>query len=204
VLKELRAVDTELAELQGKLAAGEESGKGAKKAPRKPSDGRRIEELEDRQDRLRGQLLQTRLLVGGAYYEKSRALPVGSQEWKAALEKSALDYKELYDKYRSRGAGLFARYYEGRNYVALAQAEADAKEKTKRMEQALLTLSDVRGLDGEAGFVPGLRAKAVASTLECWLDMKAAGSGKPWASKGAAVAAGSAARGASRAGSGAG
>jgi cellulose synthase operon protein C len=173
VLKELRAVDTELAELQGKPAAGEESGKGAKKAPRKPSDGRRIEELEDRQDRLRGQLLQTRLLVGGAYYEKSRALPVGSKDWKAALEKSALDYKELYDKYRSRGAGLFARYYEGRNYVALAQAEADAKEKTKRMEQALLTLSDVRGLDGEAGFVPGLRAKAVASTLECWLDMKA-------------------------------
>ena len=173
VLKELRAVDTELAELQGKPAAGEEPSKGAKKAARKPSDGRRIEQLEDRQDRLRGQLLQTRLLVGGAYYEKSRALPVGSKEWKAALEKSALDYKELYDKYRSRGAGLFARYYEGRNYVAIAQAEADAKEKTKRMEQALLTLSDVRGLDGEAGFVPGLRAKAVASTLECWLDMKA-------------------------------
>lgn len=174
VLKELRAVDAQLAELQGKTKGdGEESGKGGKKAARKPSDGRLMEQLEERQDSLRGQLLQTRLLVGGAYYEKSRALPTGSKEWKAALEKSAADYKELYDKYRSRGAGLFARYYEGRNYVAIAQAEKDEKEKKKRMEQALLALSDVCGLDGEAGFVPGLRAKAVASTLECWLDMKA-------------------------------
>lgn len=173
VLKELREVDARLAELQGKAKGDdEESGKG-KKPVRKPSDGRLMEQLEERQDRLRGQLLQTRLLVGGAYYEKSRALPTGSKEWKAALEKSAADYKELYEKYRSRGAGLFARYYEGRNYVAIAQAEKDEKERKKRTEQALLTLSDVRGLDGEAGFVPGLRAKAVASTLECWLDTKA-------------------------------
>ena len=28
-------------------------------------------------------------------------------------------------------------------------------------------------LDGEAGFVPGLRAKAINSSLECWLDAKA-------------------------------
>ncbi|MEI6240793.1 MAG: hypothetical protein WCR51_10415 [Planctomycetia bacterium] len=174
VLKELREVDAQLAELQGKTKAdGEESGKGGKKAPRKPSDGRLMEQLEERQDALRGQLLQTRLLVGGAYYEKSKALPAGSAEWKAALEKSAADYKELYDKYRSRGAGLFARYYEGRNYAALAQAETNADARKKRTEQALMTLSDVAGLDGEAGFVPGLRAKAVASTLECWLDMKA-------------------------------
>jgi hypothetical protein len=174
VLKALREVDARLADLQGKPSGdADESGKGAKKGPRKPSDGRRIEELEDRQDRLRGQLLQTRLLVGGAYYEKSRALATGSKEWKEALKKSAADYKELYDKYRSRGAGLFARYYEGRNYVALAQAEGDAKEKKKLADQAVVTLSDVVGLDGEAGFVPGLRAKAVASTLECWLDMKA-------------------------------
>ena len=40
------------------------------------------------------------------------------------------------------------------------------------MEQALLTLSDVRGLDGEAGFVPSLRAKAIGSTLEGWLEAK--------------------------------
>ena len=117
MLKELRAVDQRLAELQGKdKADDEEGGKGAKKPPRKPSDLKLIEQLEERQDMLRGQLLQTRLLIGGAYFEKSKALAVGSPEWKAALEKSAADYKEFSTKYRSRGAGLFARYYEGRNY----------------------------------------------------------------------------------------
>jgi len=175
VLKELRAVDQQLAELQGTGRPDEneeEGGKAAKKPPRKPSDMRLVEQLEERQDALRGQLLQTRLLIGGAYFEKSKALPVGSEEWKAALNKSAADYKELFAKYRSRGAGLFARYYEGRNYLLLAQAEEDAAAKKKLFEQALLTLADVSSLDGEAGFVPSLRAKAVGSTLEGWLELK--------------------------------
>ncbi|MFM8435483.1 MAG: hypothetical protein ACKOBP_09135 [Planctomycetia bacterium] len=155
VLKELRAVDQRLAELQGKgKDEAEEGGKPTKKPPRKPSDTRLMEQLEERQDVLRGQLLQTRLLVGGAYFEKSKALPVGSKEWKAVLGKSAADYKELFSKYRSRGAGLFARYYEGRNYLLLAQAETDAAAKKKLYEQALLTLSDVSGLDGEVDSSP--------------------------------------------------
>ena len=172
VLKELRDVGRRLDELQGKgkAADGEDGGKGKK--PAKPSDLRLIEQLEERQDRLRGQLLQTRLLVGSAYYEKSRALPTGSKEWKAALETSAVHFKELYDKYRTRGVGLFARYYQGRNELQLAQAEPKADEKKKLLDKALLTLSDVRGLDGETGFVPTLRAKAVGSSLEGWLELK--------------------------------
>ncbi|NBW95375.1 MAG: hypothetical protein EBR28_01255 [Planctomycetia bacterium] len=173
VLKELRSVDQRLVELRGKgKPDDEEGGKAAKKPARKPSDMRLVEQLEERQDVLRGQLLQTRLITATAYYEKSRALAHGSKEWKAALEKSSADFKELYDKYRSRGAGLFARYFEGRNYLLLAQAEKNADAKKKMMEQALLTLSDVRGLDGESGIIPGLRAKAVGSTLEGWLDMQ--------------------------------
>lgn len=172
VLKELRAVDRQLAELQGQGKDADEAGKAGKKSPRKPSDLKLLEQLEERQDALRGRLLQTRLLVGGAYFEKSKALAVGSPEWKAALQKSAADYKELFTKYRSRGAGLFARYYEGRNYLLLAQAEANADARKKLLEQALLTLSDVCGLEGEAGFVPALRAKAIGSTLEGWLESK--------------------------------
>ncbi|NDC54236.1 MAG: hypothetical protein EBZ74_08045 [Planctomycetia bacterium] len=173
VLKELRGVDARLADMKGTSKGDDEdSGKGARRGPRKPSDTRVIEQLEERQDSLRGQLLQTRLLIAGAYYEKSRALAPGSKEWRAALDTSAKDYKELYEKYRSRGAGLFARYYEGRNYWVLAQAEAKPEERKKLAEKALLTLADVRSLDGETGFIPGLRAKAVNSTLECWLDLK--------------------------------
>ena len=175
VLKELRAVDAKLAALQGKGGKEEDAGgKKPKKPVRRPAgEMKEVERLEERQDALRGQLLQTRLLVGGAYFEKSRALPPGSPEWKKAIETSAANYKELYEKYRTRGVGLFARYYEGRNYAALALAEQKPDERKKALDKALSALADIRMLDGEAGFVPGLRAKAINSSLECWLDAKA-------------------------------
>ena len=168
VLKRLREVDATLKELRGEKggdksdadADGGKEGKKAKKQAKKPGSMRQVADLEERQDELRALLLKTRLLVAGAYYEKSRALEPKSKEWEAALTESAKQYKELYEKYRTRGAGLFARYYEGRNYVALG----------KRTE-ALAALADIRALDGE-GIIPGLRAKAINSSLECWLEDK--------------------------------
>jgi len=168
VLKLLRQVDAELKELRGEgggdKADGEkEGGKPAsksKKPAKKPGASRQMARLEEQQDELRALLLKTRLVSAGAYYEKSRALEPKSKEWEAALTESAKQYKELYEKYRSRGAGLFARYYEGRNYVALG----------KRPE-ALAALADIRALDGD-GIVPSLRAKAINSSLECWLEDK--------------------------------
>ncbi|MEI6255963.1 MAG: hypothetical protein WCQ77_04880 [Planctomycetota bacterium] len=168
VLKELRSVDDQLKSLRGddsgeKADGGKEGGKPAPKAKkpvRKPGSARRMAEVEERQDELRGQLLKTRLLIAASYYEKSRALQPTSEPWKMALGESAKRYKELYEKYRTRGAGLFARYYEGRNYVALGDRK-----------QALAALADIRALDGD-GIVPGLRAKAINSSLECWLEDK--------------------------------
>ncbi len=172
VLKLLREVDASLKELRGDGAgdkgeadkdAGKEGGKPApkpKKSVRKPGTARLMGELEQRQDELRALLLKTRLLVAGAYYEKSRALEPKSKEWVAALTESAKQYKELYEKYRTRGAGLFARYYEGRNYVVLG-----------KRQDALAALADIRILDGD-GIIPGLRAKAINASLECWLEDK--------------------------------
>ncbi|MFM8804305.1 MAG: hypothetical protein ACKOK8_10415, partial [Planctomycetia bacterium] len=177
VLKLLRDVDGELKDLRGEgggdkgdgeqddgkeggKEGGKLPGKGKKKPAKKPGSTRRIGELEEQQDELRALLLKTRLLIAGAFYEKSRALEPNSEEWKKSLTDSAARYKQLYDKYRSRGAGLFARYYEGRNYVALG-----------RRQDALMALADIRALDGE-GIVPSLRAKAINSSLECWLEEK--------------------------------
>jgi hypothetical protein len=168
VLKELRRVDDQLEALRGggedadeAKAPAKDGGKPATKPkPRKPVSARQLTELEDRQDELRAQLLKTRLLIAGAYYEKSRGYEPKSKEWEAALSRSAALYKELYEKYRTRGAGLFARYYEGRNYVALG-----------KRKEAIAALADIRGLEGE-GIVPGLRAKAINSSLECWLEDK--------------------------------
>jgi cellulose synthase operon protein C len=175
VLKLLREVDASLKELRGEGSgdkdaadkaekeAGKEGGKAAvkpKKPVRKPGAARLMGELEERQDELRALLLKTRLLIAGAYYEKSRAFEPKSKEWEAALTESAKQYKELSIKYRTRGAGLFARYYEGRNYVVLG-----------KRKDALVALADIRALEGE-GVVPSLRAKAINSSLECWLEDK--------------------------------
>ena len=168
VLKLLREVDASLKDLRGDGTdkkddadkEGDKSKPKLKKPVRKPGTVRLMGELEERQDELRALLLKTRLLIAGAYYEKSRALEPKSKEWEATLTESAKQYKELYEKYRSRGAGLFARYYEGRNYVVLG-----------KRKDALTALADIRALDGE-GIIPGLRAKAINSSLECWLEDK--------------------------------
>jgi len=177
VLATLREVDARIARLKGVGKEKEPEEQGSGKKTRRPAkktslDVKQIERLEERQDDLRAELLQTRLLVGNAYFEKSKALPPGSPEWKALLRTSAEKYRKLFDKYPKWGAGLYARFYEGRNYLALAQAETNPEERKKLLDTALLTLANVRGLEGESGFVPGLRAKAVNASLECWLEGK--------------------------------
>ena len=75
VLATLREVDARIARLKGvgkeKEPEGQESGKKTRRPAKKTSlDVKQIERLEERQDDLRAELLQTRLLVGNAYYEK--------------------------------------------------------------------------------------------------------------------------------------
>ena len=177
VLASLREVDARLAQLKnaGKEKEGDEpsGGKKSRRPAKKPAtDVKLMEKLEDRQDELRGELLQTRLLVGNAYFEKSKALPPGSAEWKAVVRGSAERYRKLFEKYPKWGAGLYARYYEGRNYLVLGQSETVPEERRKLLDTALLTLASIRSLDGESGFVPTLRAKAINASLECWLEQK--------------------------------
>jgi len=176
VLAALRGVDARIAAIKGGGKEKEGDGAAGKKARRAPkktaSDVKRLEALEDRQDSLRAELLQTRLLVGNAIYEKAKAFPVGSAEWKQFVREAADRYRKLFDKYPKWGAGLYARFYEGRAYAALAQAETAPEERKKLYDTALLTLANVRGLEGDSGFVPSLRAKAINASLEAWLETK--------------------------------
>jgi len=163
VLKALRDVGDELKKFESSEddtdGGGQKPAKGGKKQVKvSRGDAALIEELEERRDALRGQLLQVRLLVAGVYFEKSRAFEAKSKEWTEALKASAAKYKALYDKYGKLGAGLFARYYEGRNYAELGE-----------YAQAINALAPLCAMEGEAGFVPGLRAKAINTSLQCWL-----------------------------------
>lgn len=167
VLKLLRRVDATLKELRGdggdKGAADKDGGKGAKpkKPVKKPGSAKQMADLETQQEDLRGKLLSTRLLIADAFYEKAHCLEPQSEPWKQAMAESTRRYAELYTKYRSRGAGLFARYFEGRNHYELGDRA-----------KAISALADIRSLEGDADFVPKLRARAMNTSLRCWLDDK--------------------------------
>lgn len=169
VLKSLRAVDAEIADLAGDK--GEQVKPDDKKparqranpkATRRPAAvDKRLERLEEEQEALRAKLIQTRLMVAETHFEKAKAFEPNSKEWQAALEESAQRHKELADKYANKGAGLFARYYEGRNYALLG-----------KRDDAVATLTTIIDIDTPQPLIVSLRAKALAVALECWLADK--------------------------------
>ncbi|MFM8634529.1 MAG: hypothetical protein ACKOEX_06930 [Planctomycetia bacterium] len=169
VLKALREVDAALKAASTRADAadagdqsrgdGDKEAKSPKKRPAPPkTDMRSIMRMEEDRETLRGQLLQVRLLIADAYFDSSRALEPKSPAWKAALDESTKRYAELFKKYPTRGAGLLARCNEGRNYAALG-------DYTK----ALTTLADTLAMEGSGDLVDTLRAKALGTSLECWL-----------------------------------
>ena len=90
-------------------------------------------EIEER-DQARKDLLQSRLYLATVIYELALTYEPGTKEWKENLEKSAKSYNELYDKYGSRLAGLYARLWEGRCYKVLG----DDKKAFEVFEELLM------------------------------------------------------------------
>jgi hypothetical protein len=203
VLEQLHDVDERLASVRGELEGEKSSADAGKPAdaaeprkgaapekPSRPAAGRSrlttsqkrkltrdLEGLQERQEKLRSQLLQARLLLATALFEKTAALEVGSDPWRTTLEASSKRFAEMYEKYQNRGAGLFARYFEGRNLAVLGlglPAEKDGKPNPDRkaaFDKAVETLATIRDLPGDGGLAPTLRAKAYNTSLECWLAM---------------------------------
>jgi hypothetical protein len=166
VLKEFRAVREQIKVITAddpKPAEGKPGeGKAKKPVRRLPDVAKKLERLEAEEEALQVKLLQTRLMTASAHFEKSKALDQGSKEWTAAVDQSTKQFKELADKYSTMGAGLFARYYEGRNYAVLG-----------KREQAVSTLSQFASIDSKAPLVVMLKAKALGTILECHLADKA-------------------------------
>ena len=82
-------------------------------------DAKRIEE----RDRFRQDFLQSQLLVAAAREEMIETMEKGSKEWTDTLTQATADYKEVYEKYRTRLAGLYARMYQGRCLHKLGKAK---------------------------------------------------------------------------------
>lgn len=169
VLKVLREVDQKITALKPvpKKDDGGEKGDAKEKAdarrPSKPvrltaAQRRQLTALEEEQEALRGKLLQARLTTAAAVFEKAKAFPDGSKEQADTLVKSAAMFKAIAEKYPTVGAGLFARYYEGRNYALLRQ-----------WDKAVTTLVPLVVLDQKVPLAIRLRALALNTTLESLL-----------------------------------
>ena len=179
VLKVLREVDAQVAALKqvGKDDAPKADDKAAddkdgdKKPAAKPKAAkpprltirqrRELEALEAEQEALRGKLIQTRLTAAAALFEKAKAYPEKSKERADTLAASAVLFKEIAEKYPTKGGGLFARYYEGRNYAMLG-----------KWEVAATTVMPITMLDEKQPLAILLRSRACNTLLECLLAEK--------------------------------
>lgn len=147
-----------------KKAAADAKGDG--KAPTgpdrlTPKEVRQLAALTEEMESLQGKLLQTRMVTAAAVFEKSRAYPEKSKEWKETITASAELFKELADKYPSKGAGLLARYYEGRNYALLED-----------WEMAVNTLAPLVSIEQRIPLAVLIRSRALNTTLEAVLVTK--------------------------------
>jgi len=167
VIGPLRKVNAEIAALKAEIAG--DDGKKAEGEGKKPADKgkkprataeqqKEFERLEAVQEDLRARLIQARLLTANAYYEKARAYPADSKEWKQTLAESTKRFQELADKYPNKGGGMFARYYEGRNYALL-----------KDYENAIGALTPLATIEGTSPLAITLRSRALNTMLECLL-----------------------------------
>ena len=123
VLKVLREVTAKIQAIKG-IDKNDDESKPGKPAPAPKltvQQQRELESLTADQEALRGKLVQTRLTAAAAVFEKARSYPEKSKEWTDVITQSATLFKEIADKYPTKWGGLFARYYEGRNYALLGK-----------------------------------------------------------------------------------
>ena len=71
-------------------------------------------ELAAQRDRVRTDYLQAQIFAAATQEERAFAFDEGSKEQIDALTKASDGYKAVYEEYRTRMAGLYARLYQGR------------------------------------------------------------------------------------------
>lgn len=116
-------------------------------------DAKRIEE----RDRYRQDYLQAQLLVAAAREEMVETVTKGSKEWTDTLTQAVADYKDVYEKYRTRLAGLYARMYQGRCLAKLGKAK-----------EASAIYSELLSNPDEPDAFRTMKVKVMALAVEAW------------------------------------
>ncbi len=117
-------------------------------------------ELIKRRDLLRTEYLEAQLLSAAVLEEKADTTKEGTKERDQLLTDAADAYGELYEKYRRRIAGMYARMYQGR-----------CKQKMGKLDDALgYYVSDLLSQpDAEEAFRV-MKTRAMLLAVECWTD----------------------------------
>ncbi|MCS7239546.1 MAG: hypothetical protein NZ899_14965 [Thermoguttaceae bacterium] len=124
----------------------------AKKDPRK----------EGERDEARRQLLRSRIYLAGVVYELARTYPPDSAEFKKYLEDAGKRFEELFEKYKSFTAGLYAGLQLGR--IRRELGDTKGAVETLKTLRALMT-----GVEGEERAIAN---EALAELLETYIAQK--------------------------------
>jgi len=113
----------------------------------------------ERRTQLRADYLQTQLLAAAIREEMADTLEPGSAPHKKVLEEAATLYADIYKKYRTRLAGLYARLYQGR-----------ANQKLDKLKDALGYYTELLDQPDEPEPFRVLKTKTLRLAMEGWLD----------------------------------
>ncbi len=117
-------------------------------------DPRRYEQ----RDQMRADYLQAELLAAAVLEKSADSMDKASKEYKDTLTAAAKEYGDLYNKYRQRVAGLYARMYQGRCY----QNMGNFKEAMSYYEELLQNPEEPRDFHE-------LRTKVMLLAVDCWM-----------------------------------
>jgi len=120
------------------------------------TDPKRVEE----RDQFRKDYLQSQLLAAATREEMADTVK-GTKEATTMLETAAKEYGEIYDKYRTRLAGLYARMYQGR-----------CNQKLNKHKEALAFFGELLANPDAPEAFRVLKAKTLELAIDSWLAIK--------------------------------
>ncbi len=112
-------------------------------------------------DQLRADYLQVQLLAAAVREETAETVAKGSQDHTSMLTEAAAQYGEIYDKYRTRLAGLYARMYQGR-----------CMQKLGKLKEALTFFGELLEQPDNPEEFRALKAKTMQLAAQVWLASK--------------------------------